>query len=281
MDNWQGLKSPAKLYTPVSFAISRYTCPILLSRHNCITLYNHQREPKSRIHNRGHRVAVSLPFTEGSASTVQRCCRMGCRRSSVSFFLSSSDFSLDLTRDHPSQLDRETFPHRSPARNPPQTSRSDSPLLRLTNFLINPPVLPYITSGAIKTRLEEAEATEQKINTAREKYRTVATLGSVIYFVIASLSEIDPMYQFSLKYFKQLFNTTIETAEKSNNLDIRLATLLAQTLFSSYTNVSRGLFEQHKLIYSFMLCIEIMRQKEEITESEWNFFLRGAASLDK
>ncbi|XP_073398257.1 dynein axonemal heavy chain 6 [Dendrobates tinctorius] len=147
--------------------------------------------------------------------------------------------------------------------------------------LINTLQESKITSGAIKTRLEEAEATEQKINTAREKYRTVATQGSVIYFVIASLSEIDPMYQFSLKYFKQLFNTTIETAEKSNDLDIRLATLLDQTLFSSYTNVSRGLFEQHKLIYSFMLCIEIMRQKEEITESEWNFFLRGAASLDK
>ncbi|XP_069834127.1 dynein axonemal heavy chain 6 [Dendropsophus ebraccatus] len=147
--------------------------------------------------------------------------------------------------------------------------------------LINTLQESKITSGAIKTRLEEAEATEQKINTAREKYRTVASQGSVIYFVIASLSEIDPMYQFSLKYFKQLFNTTIETAEKSNNLDIRLATLLAQTLFSSYTNVSRGLFEQHKLIYSFMLCVEIMRQKGEITDSEWNFFLRGAAGLDK
>ncbi|KAM9330540.1 dynein axonemal heavy chain 6 [Gastrophryne carolinensis] len=147
--------------------------------------------------------------------------------------------------------------------------------------LINTLQESKITSGAIKTRLQEAEATEQKINAAREKYRTVATQGSVIYFVIASLSEIDPMYQFSLKYFKQLFNITIETAEKSNDLDTRLATLLSQTLFSSYTNVSRGLFEQHKLIYSFMLCIEIMRQKEEITESEWNFFLRGAAGLDK
>ncbi|XP_072261492.1 dynein axonemal heavy chain 6 [Pyxicephalus adspersus] len=147
--------------------------------------------------------------------------------------------------------------------------------------LINTLQESKITSGAIKTRLQEAETTEQKINTAREKYRTVATQGSVVYFVIASLSEIDPMYQFSLKYFKQLFNMTIESAEKSNDLDTRLATLLKQTLFSSYTNVSRGLFEQHKLIYSFMLCIEIMRQKGEITESEWNFFLRGAAGLDK
>lgn len=61
-----------------------------------------------------------------------------------------------------------------------------------------------ITSGAIKTRLKEAESTELMINVAREKYRPVATQGSVIYFVIASLSEIDPMYQYSLKYFKQV-----------------------------------------------------------------------------
>ncbi|CAM5115591.1 unnamed protein product [Eretmochelys imbricata] len=147
--------------------------------------------------------------------------------------------------------------------------------------LINTLQESKVTSGAIKTRLKEAESTEEKINAAREKYRPVATRGSVMYFVIASLSEIDPMYQFSLKYFKQLFNTTIETSEKNNNLQQRLAILLSQTLYATYTNVSRGLFEQHKLIYSFMLCIEIMRQREELTDTEWNFFLRGSAGLDK
>ncbi|XP_019373751.1 PREDICTED: dynein heavy chain 6, axonemal [Gavialis gangeticus] len=147
--------------------------------------------------------------------------------------------------------------------------------------LINTLQESKVTSGAIKSRLQEAETTEEKINAAREKYRPVATRGSVMYFVIASLSEIDPMYQFSLKYFKQLFNTTIETSEKNDNLQQRLAILLNQTLYATYINVSRGLFEEHKLIYSFMLCIEIMRQREELTDAEWNFFLRGAAGLDK
>lgn len=64
--------------------------------------------------------------------------------------------------------------------------------------------LPQVTSETIKHRLEEAEATELMINSARERYRPVATRGSVLYFVIASLSEIDSMYQFSLKYFKQV-----------------------------------------------------------------------------
>ncbi|KAF5891833.1 dynein heavy chain 6, axonemal, partial [Clarias magur] len=119
------------------------------------------------------------------------------------------------------------------------------------------------------------------INAAREKYRPVATRGSVMYFVIASLSEIDPMYQFSLKYFKQLFNSTIEASEKNSDLLVRLQILLDCTLLSSYTNVSRGLFEQHKTIYSFMLCVEIMMQREEISPQEWFCFLRGAGGMNR
>ena len=61
-----------------------------------------------------------------------------------------------------------------------------------------------MTSGVITTRLKEAEQTEEKITLAREKYRVVAARGSVMYFVVASLAEIDPMYQYSLKYFKNV-----------------------------------------------------------------------------
>ncbi|KAJ8245285.1 hypothetical protein GJAV_G00269100 [Gymnothorax javanicus] len=138
-----------------------------------------------------------------------------------------------------------------------------------------------VTSGAIKTRLEEAESTELMIDAAREKYRAVATRGSIMYFVIASLSEIDPMYQFSLKYFKQLFNSTIETSEKNSDLSVRLQTLLDQTLLTAYTNVSRGLFERHKAIYSFMLCVEIMRERGEVTDPEWQYLLRGSVGIDQ
>ena len=61
-----------------------------------------------------------------------------------------------------------------------------------------------MTSGVITQRLAEAEQTEEKISAAREKYRVVATRGSVMYFVVADMAEVDPMYQFSLKYFKQV-----------------------------------------------------------------------------
>lgn len=81
--------------------------------------------------------------------------------------------------------------------------------------------------------------------------------------------------------FSQLFNNTIELAERHRDLSVRLQILLDQTLLSAYTNVSRGLFEKHKTIYSFMLCVEIMMQRRDISQQEWQFFLRGAGGMEK
>ena len=96
-----------------------------------------------------------------------------------------------------------------------------------------------VTSGVISQRLREAETTEKNISAARERYRVIATRGSVMYFVVANMAEVDPMYQFSLKYFKQLFNGTITCSEKNENLNIRLEILLKQTTADVYRNVAR------------------------------------------
>ncbi|EDV29711.1 uncharacterized protein TRIADDRAFT_18356 [Trichoplax adhaerens] len=138
-----------------------------------------------------------------------------------------------------------------------------------------------VTSSVISTRLKEAEQTEAKISVAREKYRSVATRGSVLYFVVASLAEIDPMYQYSLKYFKQLFNKCIEKSEKADDLGQRLNTLVTNCTQTIYVNVSRGLFERHKVVASFMVCCDILKQRGEIDDGEWNYFLRGNSSMNR
>lgn len=45
--------------------------------------------------------------------------------------------------------------------------------------------------------------------------------------------------------------------------------------------VHRGLFEKDKLVFSFMMCAEIMRTAGTIAVDDWNFFLRGAGSMEK
>ncbi|KNE58518.1 hypothetical protein AMAG_04085 [Allomyces macrogynus ATCC 38327] len=136
-----------------------------------------------------------------------------------------------------------------------------------------------VTSGAITDRLIQAEQTEKAINSAREKYRPVALRGSILYFVVADLAEIDQMYQFSLKYFKNLFTQCIIDSPKGQELSEHVKFLCDDIMVSVFRNVSRGLFEQHKTIFSFMICISVMRDRGDISDDEWNFFLRGAASL--
>ncbi|KAJ3083598.1 Dynein heavy chain 6, axonemal, partial [Rhizoclosmatium hyalinum] len=145
--------------------------------------------------------------------------------------------------------------------------------------LINTLNQSKVTSAAIKERVHQAEVTEVEINQAREKYRPVAIRGSVLYFVIATLAEIDPMYQFSLKYFKNLFNQCIVEAPKDSDLAKRIQILCNEISANIFSNVSRGLFEAHKLIYAFMICCGVMKQRGDITEAQMNFFLRGSSRM--
>ena len=50
------------------------------------------------------------------------------------------------------------------------------------------------TSADIMQRLAESAEIEEDINETRNRYRSVAVRGSILYFVIADLAGIDPMY---------------------------------------------------------------------------------------
>ena len=55
-----------------------------------------------------------------------------------------------------------------------------------------------------------AEETERKIEQSRAGYQPVAAHGSVLFFSITDLPNIDPMYQYSLAWFVNLFHISIQ-----------------------------------------------------------------------
>jgi dynein heavy chain len=79
-----------------------------------------------------------------------------------------------------------------------------------------------ITSVQINERVIEAEKTALIITEQRESYRIAATRGSLLYFVIADLALIDPMYQYSLEFFANLFNKRLADSEKSDEKEKRI-----------------------------------------------------------
>lgn len=55
-----------------------------------------------------------------------------------------------------------------------------------------------------------AEKTEKKIAESREGYRDIAKHSSILFFSIADLTNIDPMYQYSLNWFVNLYINSIQ-----------------------------------------------------------------------
>ena len=104
----------------------------------------------------------------------------------------------------------------------------------------------------------------------------MAARGSIIYFVVASLALVDPMYQYSLQFYKDLVVQRLQKTEKKEVLNDRLELLVSDLTSSIYTNVCRGLFEKDKLLYSFMMSAKINIASGDVTESEWLSFLVGA-----
>jgi dynein heavy chain len=58
-----------------------------------------------------------------------------------------------------------------------------------------------------------AEKVEIEIDEARNGYKPVAMKTSGLFFCIADLANVDPMYQYSLYFFKGLFDAAILTSE--------------------------------------------------------------------
>jgi dynein heavy chain len=78
---------------------------------------------------------------------------------------------------------------------------------------------------------------------------------------------------------KRLFNTAIEKSKKSKILDERLDILIDNITRMLYTNVSRGLFEAHKIIFSFLITTSINRNNGRVKDLYWNLLLRGPGPL--
>eukprot|EP00736_Rhodelphis_marinus_P006943 Rmarinus@m.24609 len=144
--------------------------------------------------------------------------------------------------------------------------------------LINTLAASKKTSVEINNKLAEAEKTEHEIDVTRENYRPVAFHTSLLFFTVADLAGVDPMYQYSLQWFINLYVLGIENAPQDADIDNRLQNLKAYFTYSLYQNVCRSLFEVHKLLFSFLLCIKILQGNNQVDHEEWRFLISGGTS---
>lgn len=162
-------------------------------------------------------------------------------------------------------------------------------------------MLCFQCRGFWQAKVKAAEKTEQDIDAARLEYVPVAVRAQILFFCVSDLSNVDPMYQYSLEWFLGIFLSGIANSRSAGSqqdytpnymcednkitrtrceqcygstffLDMfhtdtveeRIWNINEYFTFSLYGNICRSLFEKHKLMFAFLLCARIMMNDKKI-----------------
>eukprot|EP00069_Balaena_mysticetus_P013367 bmy_01484T0 len=109
----------------------------------------------------------------------------------------------------------------------------------------------------VSEKLKLAEKTALDIDRLRDGYRPAARRGAILFFVLSEMA---------LKVAPNLHHTVLHLLGGD-----------APLLFPR----GRGLFERHKLLFSFNMTIKIEQAEERVPQEELDFFLKGNISLEK
>jgi hypothetical protein len=133
-------------------------------------------------------------------------------------------------------------------------------------------------AAVVQSRVQEAELTELEINKARDQYRHPPAEAARLWFVVAALVALHPMYTVSLESFKRMFRHCISVAPATATLEDRMFGLVKHLHGYVYSIVSRGLLHAHKLAFAFSMATSRLRETGSISEQEWQLFVKAGVA---
>ncbi|NXX13493.1 DYH10 protein, partial [Podargus strigoides] len=130
-------------------------------------------------------------------------------------------------------------------------------------------------------KLNLAETTAVDIDRLRDGYRPAARRGAVLFSVLSEMALVNVMYQYSLVSFLEVFRRSLQRSMPSPVLLKRLKNIMDTLTFNTYNYGCTGLFEKHKLLFSFNMTVRIEQADGRVPQEELEFFLKGNISLEK
>ncbi|KAM9259890.1 dynein axonemal heavy chain 10 [Cariama cristata] len=133
----------------------------------------------------------------------------------------------------------------------------------------------------VTEKLNLAETTAVDIDCLRDGYRPAARRGAILFSVLSEMALVNIMYQYSLVSFLEVFGLSLRKSMPSPVLLKRLKNIMDTLTFNTYNYGCTGIFEKHKLLFSFNMTVRIEQADGRVPQEEFEFFLKGNTSLEK
>ncbi|XP_071945421.1 dynein axonemal heavy chain 10-like [Antedon mediterranea] len=133
----------------------------------------------------------------------------------------------------------------------------------------------------VSEKLKLAAKTAIDIDKMRDGYRPAAKRGAILFFVLSEMALINNMYQYSLASFLDVFTHSLKKSLPDSILLKRLANIKDALTHNVYNYACTGLFEKHKLLFSFQMTIKLQQSEGLLPQEELDFFIKGNLSLEK
>ena len=134
-------------------------------------------------------------------------------------------------------------------------------------------------ASQVKTKIESSKQTETMINKKREQYRSVATRGSVLYFVMVDMALVNWMYQTSLAQYLKWFDYSLAHSKEATLVNQRVNNIIQYMTYHIYDNVNRSLFGNDKLTFKLMCSLRIGLTDNIVNQNEIQIFIKCGSSL--
>ncbi|KZC13452.1 Dynein heavy chain 10, axonemal [Dufourea novaeangliae] len=133
----------------------------------------------------------------------------------------------------------------------------------------------------VMRKLYLGEVTAADVNKLRDGYRPVAKRGAILFFVLADMATVNSMYQYSLISYVEVFGYSLKKALPDPTLQKRLQNIILTLTKNVYDYGCTGIFERHKLLFSFQICTRLEQSMENVSQKELDFFIKGSIALEK
>lgn len=136
-------------------------------------------------------------------------------------------------------------------------------------------------ASEVTTKLLLAVETAKDIDKLRDGYRSVAKRGAILFFVLSDMAGVNSMYQYSLASYLEVFAYSLRKALPHTILNRRLQNIINTLTKNVYDYGCTGIFEKHKLLFSFQMTVKLEQNAGNLRQTELDFFIKGSISLEK